>query len=191
LFALYVANYRLFESLFETPEMNESYKRTRLFIDQPVQTAVLVRAMWYWAACLIAQMLMAIFIATVSSTTADPKFWLHLQLIILAGIVLLPIILFDLLKLSHRWVGPIYRLRETLRALARGEAPRVVRFREDDYWRELAADMNNISAELARHRMKETSVSPITTASANGSGDVVAPIVADVQSPSPIEPLAV
>lgn len=149
--------------------MQQHYKRSRLFIDESVQTAVLLRAGWYWVACLIAQMLMAVFFAAVNSATGDPRFWWHLQLTVLAAAALLPLILWDLLKLSHRWVGPVYRLRESLRALGRGESPPPVFFRKYDFWQELAIDLNKVSEELALRRRNVTP--ELTIASPAASSD--------------------
>lgn len=147
--------------------MQQHYKRSRLFIDESVQTAVLFRAAWYWVACLIGQMLMTVFFAAVNSAAGDPRFWWHLQLTVLAAAALLPLILWDLLKLSHRWVGPIYRLRESLRALGRGEAAAPVFFRKYDFWQDLAFDLNKVSQELALHRKNATAETTIASSSAS------------------------
>jgi hypothetical protein len=61
-------------------------------------------------------------------------------------------VLRDLVRLSHRWVGPILRLRSALNALSRGESISPIRFREGDYWQELAGDFNIVAAELTRRR---------------------------------------
>ncbi len=137
--------------------MTHRHQRRRLFIDRPIQITVLFRALWYWAVCLVAQLLIVFFFATATSTEGDfsaigPQLRWHLQLTVIAAAVLLPIILLDILKLSHRWVGPIFRLRTSLHSLSRGESVPAVRFRENDFWQELAGDLNVVAAELDRHR---------------------------------------
>lgn len=146
--------------------MTNSNLRRSLFIDRPVQVTLLLRAMLYWAVCLMAQLLMVFFFAIVTSSQDDfsangPQLWWHLQLSIIAAAVLLPVLLLDLLKLSHRWVGPISRLRTTLHALSRGERVRPVRFRDGDFWQELAGDLNVVAAELDRQEDSSPAVSVV------------------------------
>ena len=131
-------------------------KRRRLFIDRPVQVALILRAMLYWVMCLVAQLLMvfvfAIFTSPEDVFSNESHLWWHFQLAVLAAMVLLPLILLDVLKLSHRWVGPVFRLRTSLRALSRGESVAPICFRESDFWQELAGDLNVVAAELDRQR---------------------------------------
>ena len=141
-----------------------SQQRRRLFIDRPIQTALLLRATSYWAVCLLVQVLMIVFFSVV--TSAPDRFyaridelWTHLQLSIIAAVLVLPLLLFDIVKLSHRWVGPVHRLRTSLQALSRGEPVTPIRFREGDFWQELAGDFNVVAAELSQHRGQEASVS--------------------------------
>jgi len=141
-----------------------SQQRRRLFIDRPIQTALLLRATSYWAVCLLVQVLMIVFFSVV--TSAPDRFyaridelWTHLQLSIIAAVLVLPLLLFDIVKLSHRWVGPVHRLRTSLQALSRGEPVTPIRLREGDFWQELAGDFNVVAAELSQHRGQEASVS--------------------------------
>ena len=61
---------------------------------------------------------------------------------------LLPVFILDTIKLSHRFAGPIYRLRNTIRSLAQGEEFRPLKFREVDFWQSLAEDFNVMVARL-------------------------------------------
>jgi hypothetical protein len=153
--------------------MTQKYQRRQLFIDRPVQVALLLRALLYWAVCLMAQLLMVFFFAMVSSSADDfvangPQLWWHVQLSVVASTVLLPVILLDLLKLSHRWVGPISRLRKTLSALSQGESVPLIRFRGGDFWQGLAGDVNVVAAKLNRQNAaspegSESSGEPLAT----------------------------
>jgi len=137
--------------------MADSNQRRRLFIDRPIQGALVFRAVLYWVATVVTQVVLVVFFALMFSSPDD--FYLHmrqfgsyLRLTVLASALVLPMILFDLVRLSHRWVGPIFRLRTALSALRRGERVPPVRFREGDYWQELAGDFNIVAAELNRQR---------------------------------------
>jgi hypothetical protein len=137
--------------------MKKKHLRSRLFIDRPLQTAVLLRTGLYWAMVTMAQVLMTLFFGIVTSSQNDfptlhPHVLWHLQITLLASVALLPIVLWDVLKLSHRWVGPIFRLRAALRTLSRGESIEEVRFRDRDFWQDLANDLNSLATEIERTR---------------------------------------
>ena len=131
-------------------------KRRRLFVDRPVQVALILRATLYWVMCLVAQLLMVFVFAVITSPqdvySNESHLWWHFQLAVLAAIVLLPLILLDVLKLSHRWVGPVFRLRMSLQALSKGKSISPICFREHDFWQDLAGDLNVVAAELDRQR---------------------------------------
>ena len=173
--------------------MTKPYKRRKIFIDRPLQLAVLGRATLYWAMCTMTQILMVLFFGIITSSKNDfpalsPDVRWHLQVTLIASAVLLPILLLDILKLSHRWVGPVFRLRNSLRSLGRGEAVSEVKFRDLDFWQDLAVELNTVSAELERLRAQQAnnvtddsavhkSVQPLLAADAK-SGSMVSPVSA-------------
>lgn len=117
----------------------------------------MVRAFSYWTICTVAQLVMVVFFAIATSPQGDfiangPMLLWHLQISFIASVVLLPIILWDILKLSHRWVGPIARLRMSLQSLSKGQSLAPVRFRNHDFWQDLAEDLNGVAAQLDRLR---------------------------------------
>jgi nitrogen fixation/metabolism regulation signal transduction histidine kinase len=137
-----------------------SYKRRRILIDMPIQVALLLRATLYWIVCVLTQVFIINIVSIVASNSAEPNAftvpavqmrWL-LQLVVVASVLILPAILYDVVRLSHRWVGPIYRLRTALQALSRGETVPPISFRAGDFWQELAGDFNVVADELKRRR---------------------------------------
>jgi hypothetical protein len=133
------------------------HKRRRFFIDRPVQSALLVRAALYWTVSLLVQLLLVFFFSIISSSpdsfyANSDHLWRHIQLAVVAAVLVLPMILLDIVKLSHRWVGPVFRLRTSLHALSRGETVAPIRFREGDFWQELVGDFNVVATELKEHR---------------------------------------
>ena len=158
--------------------MTHQHLRRRLFIDRPIQIAVLLRALMYWAVCLMAQLLMVFFFSAVTLNQNDfitnsPQLWWHLQLTAAASFVLLPIILLDVLKLSHRWVGPVFRLRNALKSLGRGDTIPPVQFRQRDFWQDLAGDLNAVAARLDSSSPRPDQ--PVVNASQNVFQAVPAP----------------
>lgn len=155
--------------------MNRSCQRRQRFIDRPIQGALVIRAVLFWACTLVVQIALMISFAVLFTrpdefyARADSLFW-NVKLAAYGSLIVLPMILYDLVKLSHRWVGPIYRLRTALQSLGRGETVTPIRFREGDYWQELAGDFNVVSAELTRRRKSEPSPAPPTDSEANAAG---------------------
>ena len=67
---------------------------------------------------------------------------------IVVGVLLLPLAVFDVLRLSNRFVGPFFRLRGAMRQLARGERVDPIFFRRGDFWQEFADEFNAVAARL-------------------------------------------
>jgi len=63
-------------------------------------------------------------------------------------IALFPVFAYDSIKLSHRFVGPIMRLRRVLRQAALGEHVPPLQFRQDDFWQDLAGSFNTLMERL-------------------------------------------
>jgi methyl-accepting chemotaxis protein len=134
-----------------------SYKRKQLFVDPQVQGALVARIVGYWLSCLLTVIVMVVNWRIV---TESDKLW-HQQLAdiwrsmgpaFVVALVLLPIALYDIVRLSNRVVGPLVRLRAGLRALARGERLQAIRFRDGDFFGELAEEFNAVLARLEADR---------------------------------------
>jgi hypothetical protein len=121
-------------------------RRRQLFIDG-VQTVVMVRVVAYWLFCLLASALMACcWIAWLDRPASSGELlrllFRHYGPVFVATLILLPLVLMDTLRLTNRFVGPVYRLRRALREAAEGNVSRPLQFRDDDFWREVADDFN-------------------------------------------------
>ncbi|EMI53627.1 putative membrane protein [Rhodopirellula sallentina SM41] len=55
---------------------------------------------------------------------------------------LLPAFILDTLKLTNRFAGPVSRLRTEINNAAEGRPVRHLKFRNNDYWREIADGFN-------------------------------------------------
>jgi hypothetical protein len=62
--------------------------------------------------------------------------------------LMLPILILDVIRVSHRFVGPMHRLRRALEDLADGKNVPSVKFRKDDFWFDLAEDFNRAAARV-------------------------------------------
>jgi len=123
--------------------------RKRLFVDPKVQGALVGRVILYWVVCLITITLMLICWRIVTGparpfyTHFDDLWFFHGPAVI-ASFILLPLVVLDIVRLSNRFVGPMLRLRRSMRALARGEYVEPLEFRDTDYWHEFAEEFNAV-----------------------------------------------
>jgi signal transduction histidine kinase len=69
-------------------------------------------------------------------------------LVVLASVVLVPVIMFDVLVTSNRFAGPLYRVRRAMRELAAGERVGAIQFREKDFLQDLADEFNAVAQRV-------------------------------------------
>ena len=169
--------------------MPNTQRRSKHFIDRAVQGALLFRAARYWVLSLTVVAALTVlgwlFVwPGIPSLVTDWGQLLPLVKVLVVGlvvtVVLLPVVLYDLSKLSNRFVGPVYRLRNSLNDLADGKPVRPLKFRDDDYWQDVADAFNRA---LAAHHAAINACSP----AAGGSGaEAAAP--ADQQEEESLQP---
>ena len=61
---------------------------------------------------------------------------------------MVPAFIYDTIKLSNRFVGPILRLKNSVRSVADGKPVSPLKFRGGDFWHELADDFNRLNEKL-------------------------------------------
>src|SRR6478752_1536943 len=127
--------------------------RKKRFIDTHVQGALTRRIIFHW----LVFMLVTSAFAFVLQVLADPfrgldahlkDLWWSQGPFLLVMLFLLPVFVMDAIKLSHRFAGPIFSLRRTIRSVADGSAPRKLKFRKNDFWQGLAEDYNAMLSKL-------------------------------------------
>lgn len=128
-------------------------KRKRLFVDVTVQRVFLLRAVFYWLACVLClgmTMTMVSLLPRASHSVGSlvDHHWFRFLPAFMVALVLLPAIAYDMARLTNRLVAPLMRLRCALQNAAQGEQVRPLRFREGDFWRECADEFNAILERL-------------------------------------------
>lgn len=63
--------------------------------------------------------------------------------------LLIPAFIWDTLKITSRFAGPVLRLRAALASAAQGREVQPLHFRNNDFWQEIADDFN---ALVERHK---------------------------------------
>jgi hypothetical protein len=135
--------------------------RKRLFIDPEVQGAIVRRSLLHWLLALLIASACLLLIQVLLNGMDQPLtqnisvVWKHFGLLLIVLICVFPLFAYDCIRLSNRFTGPIYSLRTALRKLADGEPIPDLCFRQDDFWNELARDVNRISARLDQRRLLE------------------------------------
>ena len=123
-----------------------SIQRKRLFVDRSVQGAILLRLIIHWVLFLFAAGAFLYFIELLGGSPRDAgkNMVSRHAPTVLAVLVLAPIFLRDLCKLTNRFAGPMVRLRRAMHDLAEGREGASIHFRDGDFWDELAVDFNRI-----------------------------------------------
>jgi len=143
--------------------------RKKTYVDPQVQGAIVRRLVIHWVSYVSVAAAVA-FCLQVLSNPVQPlgkhiqeAWWTH-GLFLLVLVFLLPVFVIDTIKLSHRFVGPIYRLRETIRNIAQGDPPPRLKFRDFDFWQGMAQDFNlmvdRLSGRDIRHGEEDSAEKP-------------------------------
>src|SRR6056297_709931 len=152
--------------------MHESKpKRSKILIDPQVQWSLALRILLHWGMLVICLLMINSMIALLMMAGHRPlsgafgdvlRDQVPLMVVL---VVLLPVFLRDTLKMSNRFAGPMYRLRTTLAKMARGESVSAINFRQGDFWQEVAADFNTVTAKyeqtLARNKQLEAELAQL------------------------------
>jgi hypothetical protein len=113
----------------------------------------MVRTASYWLYCLLTLTLLTLC-WRIANTEPQP-FLSHLHALkkdfapaAIGSLLLLPIVLVDVLRLSNRFTGPMFRVRRTLKQLSQGQPVPPLTFRDGDFWTEFAVDFNAVAERL-------------------------------------------
>jgi hypothetical protein len=148
-------------------------RRQQMWCDREVQGALMTRVVMYWLFCLLTITLMLVCWTVISG---PPRRFAPLMLelyqryapALAASLLVLPIVMLDVVRLSNRFVGPIKRLRDGMTVLAEGGEVMPMKFRDRDFWSPLADLFNSIAAKkrpaLRKHpALLSTPVNPLAT----------------------------
>ena len=129
-------------------------KRGKEYVDPEVQGALWRRLLLHWLAYTAVAVVLAMGLEWMNDpfrplneilTTA----WWNYGPLLLVLMCLMPVFVFDTIRMSHRFAGPVYRLRQVIHNLASGEKAERVELRDNDFWKEIAADVNRLVDRLS------------------------------------------
>lgn len=123
--------------------------RRRHFIDKTVQGLLIGRILLHWLAFLLSSFVILYVWQFLLSGNPQQPFSPHMREVmrdfvpvLVVFVCLLPAFIWDTVKFSHRFVGPIYRLRKSMQGIAAGEPLRPIKLRQGDFWKSAADDFN-------------------------------------------------
>ena len=145
-------------------------RRRKLFVDSDVQSALLKQLIVNWmvvfgviaAALLAAESYQAGFQLGFSGALA--AIWHDNAVLLITLCALSPFVIYESLKLSHRFAGPMHRFSRELRRLGDGEEVAPMQFRKDDFWKDLADGFNAVQQrieQLKQHQSDEETEVPL------------------------------
>ncbi len=124
-------------------------RRKSEYIDPEVQGALAKRISVHWMLYTLLAAVLVIGLKWMSDpftpiTTHLAEAWWTYGPLLLVLLCLAPVFVYDAVKLSNRFTGPVLRLRNATRVLASGENPGKIRLRDNDFWKDLAEDFNRV-----------------------------------------------
>ena len=134
--------------------------RRQLFVDPEVQGALVARAIIYWIVCTLSITLLLLCWRVLTGPVRPLSFhlenmWFFYGPALIASLIVLPVAIMDMIRVSNRFAGPMTRLRHGMRALARGQKVAPIEFRKDDFWYEFAEEFNAVVREVEELRSRE------------------------------------
>lgn len=143
--------------------------RRRHFVDREVQGRLVKMVVDCWALSLVTAggltVLGWIFITPGIKGFVGPESFMSTILpMVLVGLVasllVLPVMLWNMVRVTHRFAGPLVRFKRTLREAAEGGPLVPIQFRDGDNWHELAESYNLLIARFKEQESEAGQVIP-------------------------------
>ena len=133
--------------------------RKKTFVDPQVQGALVRRLITHWVGFFSVASLIAFCLQVLANPFRsfdqhlEQLWWTHGPFLLVL-VFLLPVFVVDTIRISHRFTGPIYRLRQTIKNIAQGGEIQTLKFRDFDFWQGLAADFNTMIDRVRSNESK-------------------------------------
>lgn len=135
-------------------------KRRRLFIDRSVQGNLIRRVILYWLLCMLVVTNMAVCWLVIPKNPSSfgeltRMTYNILGPILTTSIFVVPLIIIDLVRMSNRFAGPVYRLHKEIKRLADGHEATPIQLRKGDHWQNVASDFNRMLDRFQQEEVRE------------------------------------
>jgi hypothetical protein len=139
----------------ETNPLDQGRARKRLICHPRIQLQLALRVLIYWLSCILTMQIFRFFldgpVRLLLSATGDHQLadqWVIYAPPFLASLFFVPVILYDIMRLSNRFVGPMERLKQGLLNLADGQPVDPIHFRQGDLWHDFAEAFNAVQTRV-------------------------------------------
>ncbi|MEM7560534.1 MAG: hypothetical protein AAF394_15535 [Planctomycetota bacterium] len=134
--------------------------RGRIYVDKKVQGALARRIVVHWCiffvVCMLCLFAMEFFVGDPALGVGGhlAAVWQKYAFFVLVMLAIVPSFVYDSLKLSNKFAGPMVRLRHGIQKITRGEEVGTLKFRKGDFWGDVADEFNEMrtSIEAAKAR---------------------------------------
>jgi len=161
---------------------NRNESRSKVYVDRKVQGALVRRQIiylltWMYAIfCLLAGVPIIVGAVLMGGDFAITDVlratWIQFWPVAFAAGVLLPALIYDIIRQSHKFVGPLLRLRRAVQDLTAGRDPGEITLRKGDHWEDLIEDFNRlteVTKELRQERNRPLTAAADTPTEAEDS----------------------
>ena len=133
--------------------------RGKEYVDPQAQGALWRRLVMHWLAYIAIAMVFLVALEWMNDPFRSPSetvqtVWSTYSPLLLVLACMIPMFVYDSIRLSHRFAGLVFRLRKVIRSLATGEHLEPVEFRRGDFWQEMATDINSVIDRLGNAAKK-------------------------------------
>ncbi|MCA9052653.1 MAG: hypothetical protein KDA75_02395 [Planctomycetaceae bacterium] len=164
--------------------LNKLLPRKKFFVSGRIQGQLMFRLSTYWVlyhfvlwhamfAYFYLQHRMSGQVGSISFQELYGSFVLQYYPIILCAVVMMPIFVIDLLKLSHRIAGPLVRFSHGVRGMIAGEEVRRVQLRKGDLLDDFESLFNEYVDVYERRRQQRVAIEKMSERQADQINDVV------------------
>lgn len=136
---------------------HSSVRRKQQLVDPTVQLGIVRKIAFHWVVFFVCNaMALMIWIRLFEQPDAD---WgqtfgdtiRRFMPFFIITMALIPAFVWDTLKLTNRFAGPISRLRGALADASAGRAVSPLQFRTNDFWQEIAENFNSVISWQDQH----------------------------------------
>ena len=127
-------------------------KRKQNFVDSSVQGGLVRRIFFHWVMFFFVTGLAVLALKTLlgdPSHSFSERLQAEMGEFAIIGIIFLavfPAFMLDTIRFSNRFVGPVGRLKKHLVQLGENGTSDEIKFRDNDFWQEIAEDFNKVNA---------------------------------------------
>ena len=136
--------------------MNQTKRRSKLLVDRQVQGTLIRQLITHWIIACCVTIFYLFMLQVFATGLQEPfavqfkKMWQNYGSLVVVLITLFPVFIYDSMRVSHRFAGPMASFRRQLSSLAQGKSISQVKFRDGDFWGDLATSLNQVAKRLGQ-----------------------------------------